>query len=280
MLDLHAMFDDEFSETLSKDEFINGMFRLVFNNEFQRDCCVTLQIARLRQQVHDHFREFRRDLQGLMAGAAAGAPLEGSHVLPEDPTLHGVNPEIFLEAELPSHRPGVPAHVANLPGHTSSSSWPDQAFATLHDVCAQVNTLTCTTSELMMLQAMPSEMKALREVLSHLPRQIEEALKAPESTSTMRPAVSDSLEALVRNGQREIEDGLSSLKESLISLENQLFSAQGRNRADGTLIERATTSDSYDSARPKTMFTTKKLLIGQRAAPLASSNVRNKVVVA
>ena len=33
---LHVMFDEEYEGTLSEDEFINGMFRLFFNNDFGR----------------------------------------------------------------------------------------------------------------------------------------------------------------------------------------------------------------------------------------------------
>merc|ERR1712023_481691 len=38
--DLHRMLDVDGSGQLSKDEVVDGMFRLVFSSEFQRDCIV------------------------------------------------------------------------------------------------------------------------------------------------------------------------------------------------------------------------------------------------
>ena len=53
--DFHAVFDEEYNSKLSKEEFINGMFRIIFNSDFQRNCCVLLQIANIRQQMADNF---------------------------------------------------------------------------------------------------------------------------------------------------------------------------------------------------------------------------------
>ncbi len=66
--DLHLMFDQEYSSTLTKDEFVNGMFRIIFNDEFQRDCCVLLNIAQMRQQMQDNFERLHNDLKELKVG--------------------------------------------------------------------------------------------------------------------------------------------------------------------------------------------------------------------
>ena len=47
------IFDEEYSNSVSKDEFVNGMFRLIFNDEFQRGCCLLMTIAQVKKEVTD-----------------------------------------------------------------------------------------------------------------------------------------------------------------------------------------------------------------------------------
>merc|ERR1712242_504270 len=43
--DCHAMFDRDTSGTITQKEFVEGMGRLIFSNEFQRNCMVQSSIA-------------------------------------------------------------------------------------------------------------------------------------------------------------------------------------------------------------------------------------------
>merc|ERR1719468_1380259 len=43
--DCHAMFDRDASGSITEQEFVEGMGRLIFSNEFQRSCMVQSSIA-------------------------------------------------------------------------------------------------------------------------------------------------------------------------------------------------------------------------------------------
>jgi len=71
--DCHAMFDRDASGTITKKEFIEGMGRLIFSNDFQRNCMVQSSIAdvlveikAVESRLHDRFAslESRLPLRG------------------------------------------------------------------------------------------------------------------------------------------------------------------------------------------------------------------------
>merc|ERR1719498_2011783 len=61
--DLHLIFDDTYGGTVDKTEFLKGMTRLIFNNEFQRDCCTLLTVAQVKQEVKKAFVELKQELK-------------------------------------------------------------------------------------------------------------------------------------------------------------------------------------------------------------------------
>lgn len=50
--DIHLMFDFEYTGTLSREELHEGMCHLIFNDEFQRDCCHQLIMQEIKKEVH------------------------------------------------------------------------------------------------------------------------------------------------------------------------------------------------------------------------------------
>merc|ERR1719247_701392 len=48
--DLHLIFDEEYEGLVTKDEYLNGMMRLIFGNEFQRSCCLQLTAAQIKKE--------------------------------------------------------------------------------------------------------------------------------------------------------------------------------------------------------------------------------------
>jgi hypothetical protein len=60
--DLHLIFDEEMEGTVSKEEFITGMFRLIFNSEFQTSCCLLMTIAQVKATVHEEMSKMQRKL--------------------------------------------------------------------------------------------------------------------------------------------------------------------------------------------------------------------------
>lgn len=59
---LHLIFDETYGGTVDKLEFLNGMSRLIFNNEFQRDCCTLLTVAQVKEEVKHLFTELKKDM--------------------------------------------------------------------------------------------------------------------------------------------------------------------------------------------------------------------------
>lgn len=49
--DLHFMFDEKFEDHVSKADFISGLLRLLFNNEFQTNCCIVNGLRHVGQMV-------------------------------------------------------------------------------------------------------------------------------------------------------------------------------------------------------------------------------------
>lgn len=63
--DLHLIFDEEREGKVSKEEFLDGMFRLIFNNEFQRSVCILNTVAQVKAMVKDGFDEIKQTLHSL-----------------------------------------------------------------------------------------------------------------------------------------------------------------------------------------------------------------------
>jgi len=63
--DLHLMFDQEYGGSVNKDEFINGMFRLVFNDVKQDALCMMLTIAEVKREVKDGLDQMLIDFKSL-----------------------------------------------------------------------------------------------------------------------------------------------------------------------------------------------------------------------
>jgi hypothetical protein len=59
---LHLMFDQGLTGLVEKEDFMNGMFRLIFADEFQRSCCIMLAVAETKQQIAEGLAKLRRDL--------------------------------------------------------------------------------------------------------------------------------------------------------------------------------------------------------------------------
>lgn len=64
--DLHLIFDEKYGGTVDKEEFVTGMFRLIFNNEFQRDCCTLLTVAQVKAEVKTVVTELKDELERHM----------------------------------------------------------------------------------------------------------------------------------------------------------------------------------------------------------------------
>lgn len=54
---LHLIFDESNEGTVDKDEFINGMFRLVFNDVSQHACTILLGISQLKHEIKAHVED-------------------------------------------------------------------------------------------------------------------------------------------------------------------------------------------------------------------------------
>merc|ERR1719469_1126537 len=49
--DIYLMFDEELGGGLSKQEFVNGMFRLLFSDDYQRSCMLQLSVAEIKRDT-------------------------------------------------------------------------------------------------------------------------------------------------------------------------------------------------------------------------------------
>lgn len=65
--DLHLIFDEDHGGTVDKEEFVTGMFRLIFNNEFQRDCCTLLTVAQVKAELKAAMADMKDDFKLLLA---------------------------------------------------------------------------------------------------------------------------------------------------------------------------------------------------------------------
>lgn len=60
---IHTMLDMNMDGEVSKDDFINGMFRLVMNNEFQDKCCDMLAQAVIRKALKEGLQDVKHELR-------------------------------------------------------------------------------------------------------------------------------------------------------------------------------------------------------------------------
>jgi len=60
--DFHQMLDLDGSGLLSKDEFVNGMLRLIYCDQFQRDCLFQLSIGQIKRQNYKLAQQLRDEV--------------------------------------------------------------------------------------------------------------------------------------------------------------------------------------------------------------------------
>lgn len=312
MDDLHCMFDDEYSESLTKDEFINGMFRIVFNNEFQRDCCIKLHIARLRQAMHISFQQLREDLERSM-GISLQPHLERrhsqahlnhrktAHELPEDPDLtteaaisesHD-QPHLHRSTSHRAHSHGQ-SHGKHAPGLVHAASLASihvraeekKAEFGLHESVADLKAQQQSLSQQILgMQGLEKELKGITAELHQL-----RALEGiPEELRALQQPLS-----LVYEGQGHTEGSLGSLHDGLVELEHRL-SDQGQLLGEMAELmraqervsqahDRATRPDSRSRSQPRaaltnTMFTGQRAATGQRSVPSSAPLGNPKMLV-
>eukprot|EP00929_Paragymnodinium_shiwhaense_P092001 TRINITY_DN5187_c0_g2_i4.p1 TRINITY_DN5187_c0_g2~~TRINITY_DN5187_c0_g2_i4.p1 ORF type:complete len:756 (+),score=99.79 TRINITY_DN5187_c0_g2_i4:125-2269(+) len=63
--ELHLMFDLEYEGTLSKKEFGDGLYGMIFNDEFQRDCMSQLASGQLKKLVSESTAELMAEVRKL-----------------------------------------------------------------------------------------------------------------------------------------------------------------------------------------------------------------------
>merc|ERR1712137_1129582 len=68
------MLDTDSNGSISKCEFIDGMFHLIFNDEFQRDCCQTLAITKMNGEIKDFVKECASQLKRDLLKCISGEP--------------------------------------------------------------------------------------------------------------------------------------------------------------------------------------------------------------
>lgn len=66
--EFHAMLDQDGSGQLSRREFINGLLRLVYNDQFQRDCMFQLTMGQIKANQCKLHREMKSHIHQLFAG--------------------------------------------------------------------------------------------------------------------------------------------------------------------------------------------------------------------
>eukprot|EP00929_Paragymnodinium_shiwhaense_P091998 TRINITY_DN5187_c0_g2_i1.p1 TRINITY_DN5187_c0_g2~~TRINITY_DN5187_c0_g2_i1.p1 ORF type:complete len:670 (+),score=162.10 TRINITY_DN5187_c0_g2_i1:63-2072(+) len=63
--ELHLMFDMEYEGTLSKEEFSDGVYGMIFNDEFQRDCMSQLALGQVKKLVAETSGEIMKEIVKL-----------------------------------------------------------------------------------------------------------------------------------------------------------------------------------------------------------------------
>merc|ERR1740138_1967908 len=66
--EFHAMLDQDGGGHLSQSEFINGMLRLVYNDQFQRDCMFQLTMGQIKANQRKLHKEMKAFIQELYSG--------------------------------------------------------------------------------------------------------------------------------------------------------------------------------------------------------------------
>jgi hypothetical protein len=69
--DLYLILDQNLDHKLTKEEFINGMFRLTYSNDFQRLCIVQLAIAQTKEMIAQVCGEMRGSFSSIARDIAA-----------------------------------------------------------------------------------------------------------------------------------------------------------------------------------------------------------------
>jgi len=61
--DLHLMLDENGNGTMSQEEFVEGMYQLIFCNEFQSQCVAKLSVAHIKKCVFELRRDFFEEMK-------------------------------------------------------------------------------------------------------------------------------------------------------------------------------------------------------------------------
>lgn len=61
LADLYLMLDQNVDRRLTEHEFVDGMYRLINSNDFQRMCMIQLTMAQLKRQVSQQISQFRHE---------------------------------------------------------------------------------------------------------------------------------------------------------------------------------------------------------------------------
>eukprot|EP00929_Paragymnodinium_shiwhaense_P032713 TRINITY_DN180_c0_g1_i1.p1 TRINITY_DN180_c0_g1~~TRINITY_DN180_c0_g1_i1.p1 ORF type:complete len:676 (+),score=135.22 TRINITY_DN180_c0_g1_i1:146-2173(+) len=130
--ELHLMFDLEYEGQLSKTEFSDGLYGMIFNDEFQRDCMSQLAFGQLKKMVAENRTEIMGEVKQLRSDvntilellrpkviSAASCDVQQKAVLcgPGITTLGAIKPSaseevIWADAEPPSAPASPPAPAA------------------------------------------------------------------------------------------------------------------------------------------------------------------------
>jgi voltage-gated sodium channel len=147
--DLHLMLDEEYEGSVSKKEFLNGMFRLVFSDDFQRNCCIMLTVAQVKKEVKDGLKQaveeimsaFRKGVQASNGISGPNSPAR--RVLTQELTQpSGLRPPMLASPSSDLHR-----------GHVNPNT--DSELARVYtELCKQ---LQCTREMLSRNLASPSK---------------------------------------------------------------------------------------------------------------------------
>jgi voltage-gated sodium channel len=64
--DLHLMLDQNVDKSLTEGEFVDGMYRLIYSDDYQRMCMIQLAMAQLKHQVSQQLGLLRQDTKHLI----------------------------------------------------------------------------------------------------------------------------------------------------------------------------------------------------------------------
>jgi len=119
--DLHHMLDKDHSGSITREEFIDGISRLCFSNDFQRSCVMLSAISDVKAHttrlLKEHIKPIQEDLKALMAEVKGTSGMQG-----QAPTK---NQSISVSG-VASSIERVPTHAKIVPAEFSPRPQPDE----------------------------------------------------------------------------------------------------------------------------------------------------------